>query len=58
MHGLAGMGVWQNNINLSQISGTSLYQGGWLPTGCCDQFKTKFNYIYDSYDPYIPNFKY
>ena len=37
--------------------GTNMYQGAWL-SNCCDQYKRKFNNIYDTYDPYIPSFKY
>lgn len=38
--------------------GTTMYQGGWLASGRCDQFKSRFSSIYDTYDPYIPAFKY
>lgn len=42
----------------SGLYGTNMYQGGWLASGCCDQYKRKFSSIYDTYDPYIPAFKY
>jgi hypothetical protein len=56
---------WQTKN--SGVVGTSLYQahnfyggypGGYLSAGCCDQFKRKFNNLYDTYEPYIPSFKY
>jgi hypothetical protein len=59
---------WQNNAsiqntaNTSHIYGTSLYQNQLGMSSAsymnCDRFRRNFNNIYDSYEAYVPSFKY
>jgi hypothetical protein len=58
MGNMGNVGNMGNMGNMSHIYGTTGYQSGYGLTSQCDRFRRNLSSIYDSYDTYIPSFKY